>query len=275
MCHPLAPFLLVAPVARSACRQVSELCECCACVCSLGMRLRALDARAAVECVAGVMASAIELEIQECRVKKARLDVEEEEINVRRMELALQRSKVEEQTEALQRSKIEEQAEALVSSPTETSSTASNLDALLWAIQSASPLRQAPQILMPAPEYPVGQRACVYWPAMRQSYAGTITEARADGAVFVEYDDGDAKWEDSWEPLRPGRCQRTSGCPKFAGHVGRCRGSKITKERPLEEPLFKVVLKLKQPCKRVPKSRARLGDGDGWGVCVDHKWSSA
>ena len=95
MCHPLAPFLLVAPVARSACRQVSELCECCACVCSLGMRLRALDARAAVECVAGVMASAIELEIQECRVKKARLDVEEEEINVRRMELALQRSKVE------------------------------------------------------------------------------------------------------------------------------------------------------------------------------------
>ena len=95
MCHPLAPFLLVAPVARSACRQVSELCECCACVCSLGMRLRALDARAAVECVAGVMASAIELEIQERRVKKARLDVEEEEINVRRMELALQRSKVE------------------------------------------------------------------------------------------------------------------------------------------------------------------------------------
>ena len=76
VCHPLAPFLLVAPVARSACRQVSELCECCACVCSLGMRLRALDARAAVECVAGVMASAIELEIQERRVKKARLDVE-------------------------------------------------------------------------------------------------------------------------------------------------------------------------------------------------------
>ena len=75
VCHPLAPFLLVAPVARSACRQVSELCECCACVCSLGMRLRALDARAAVECVAGVMASAIELEIQERRVKKARLDV--------------------------------------------------------------------------------------------------------------------------------------------------------------------------------------------------------
>ena len=74
---------------------MSELCECCACVCSLGMRLRALDARAAVECVAGVMASAIELEIQERRVKKARLDVEEEEINVRRMELALQRSKVE------------------------------------------------------------------------------------------------------------------------------------------------------------------------------------
>ena len=183
VCHPLAPFLLVAPVARSACRQVSELCECCACVCSLGMRLRALDARAAVECVAGVMASAIELEIQERRVKKARLDVEEEEINVRRMELALQRSKVEEQTEALQRSKIEEQAEALVSSLTETSSTAStsNLDALLWAIQAASPLRPAPQILMPAPEYPVGQRACVYWPAMRQSYAGTITEARADG----------------------------------------------------------------------------------------------
>ena len=69
-----------------------------------------------------LMASAIELEIQERRVKKARLDVEEEEINVRRMELALQRSKVEEQTEALQRSKIEEQAEALVSSPTETSS---------------------------------------------------------------------------------------------------------------------------------------------------------
>ena len=131
------------------------------------------------------MASAIELEIQERRVKKARLDVEEEEINVRRMELALQRSKVEEQTEALQRSKIEEQAEALVSSPTETSSTASNLDALLWAIQSASPLRPAPQILMPAPEYPVGQRACVYWPAMRQSYAGKITETRADGAVFV------------------------------------------------------------------------------------------
>ena len=32
VCHPLAPFLLVAPVARSACRQVSELCECCACV---------------------------------------------------------------------------------------------------------------------------------------------------------------------------------------------------------------------------------------------------
>ena len=189
------------------------------------------------------MASAIELEIQERRVKKARLDVEEEEINVRRMELALQRSKVEEQTEALQRSKIEEQAEvlvsspteqaeALVSSPTETSSTASNLDALLWAVQTASPLRQAPQILMPAPEYPVGQRACVYWPAMRQSYAGTITEARADGAVFVEYDDGDAKWEDSWEPLRPGRCQRTSGCPKLAGHVGRCKGSMITKERP-------------------------------------------
>ena len=56
-------------------------------MCSLGMRLRALDARAAVECVAGVMASAIELEIQERRVKKARLDVEEEEINVRRMEL--------------------------------------------------------------------------------------------------------------------------------------------------------------------------------------------
>ena len=222
-----------------------------------------------------LMASAIELESQERRLKKARLDMQEEEIKVRCMELALQRSKVEEQTEALQRSKIEEQAEALVSSPTETSSTASNLETLLWAIQAASPLRPAPQILMPAPEYPVGQRACVYWPAMRQSYAGTITEARADGAVFVEYDDGDAKWEGSWEPLRPGRCQRTSGCPKLAGHVGRCKGSKITKERPLEEPLFKVVLKLKQPCKRVPKPLARLGDGDGWGVCVDHKWSSA
>ena len=54
---------------------------------------------------------------------------------------------------------------------------------LMVTTSPALELRFCHRLRMPAPEYPVGQRACVYWPAMRQSYAGTITETRADGAV--------------------------------------------------------------------------------------------
>ena len=90
--------------------QCSALLQCCALTCvscaritheltrtllCAVLRAAATDLRELRAQCCALMASAFELEIQERRVKKARLDVEEEEINVRRMELALQRSKVE------------------------------------------------------------------------------------------------------------------------------------------------------------------------------------
>lgn len=80
----------------------------------------------------------------------------------------------------------------------------------------------------------VGERVSVYWRGDKKSYVGTITAVDPIKGAFVTYDDGDAKWEEHWQLLTAGPCQRMRGCPKLAGHFGRCPGSKMPK-RPRPE----------------------------------------
>lgn len=201
----------------------------------------------------------IALERQELRVEKAQLALQNEQLALQCMKLA-------------RHSTIEEQPAVLDDVPVRKSptSSATSFDCLIAAVDAASPMRTTSTVSVLT-----GRRVSVYWPAMGETYEGKITKTCSNGAVFVQYDDGDAKWETEYslQPLH--RCTRTSGCPKVAGHRGRCLGSKM-KKRSTEPAPPKVTLKLTSCSKtgRMVRPFRKLGDGDGWGTCADSTWSS-
>lgn len=70
----------------------------------------------------------------------------------------------------------------------------------------------------------LNRRVKVWWKGDNRFYKGKILKT----GVLVKYDDGDLQWETSYESddnleeTNVWQCQRSNGCPKAAGHVGRC-----------------------------------------------------
>ena len=109
----------------------------------------------------------------------------------------------------------------------------------------------------------------VWWDGDKRYYQGKILKR----GVLIKYTDGEVGWASSYESDDESEeivpCKRTPGCPKQAGHVGRCRA-----------PCFSSGLNKRSLCqtvesnssKRLRSEPRRLGHNDSWGLGAARDW---
>ena len=147
----------------------------------------------------------LKLDEHELRIRKERLQFEEDELTFRRRVLDYQC------TQYFGAASMKTLSEACKVVQI-TSNTASQEDSLqIETTDNTVPNR----------------RVQVWWRGDKCFYKGEIVKTGA----LIQYDDGDAQWESDYESdhdfeqkVDIVQCKRTPGCPKAAGHVGRCPG---------------------------------------------------